>query len=166
MVTYNGETTNFSGQGSPNPNKLVIPAKDKMDPVDRAAMLAIEQWCNNLVSPAGASSFTISQTYSVQGTIAVASGSLNYLPPFFVPQCGSPGAIELVAVYTKLRAGSATLTIDRTGTPVATGVACSTLSTYTPIGATVFSDDLLVPVVTAASSADGLTCSFYLKLTP
>ena len=77
MVTYNGETTNFSGQGSPNPNKLVIPAKDKMDPVDRAAMLAIEQWCNNLVSPAGASSFTISQTYSVQGTIAVASGSLN-----------------------------------------------------------------------------------------
>lgn len=61
-VKINGQTTNFSGVGTVNPKKLVIPRKNQMDQAAQAAMLAIEQWCNNLSAPAAGSSFYTSLT--------------------------------------------------------------------------------------------------------
>jgi hypothetical protein len=50
MVTNNGDANNLSGQGAPNP-KLIIPNKNLLNPAELSMALAIEQWCNNLVSP-------------------------------------------------------------------------------------------------------------------
>lgn len=52
-VKYQGQTNNLSGVGTPNV-KLNIPQMDKFDAPTQAALLKIQQWCNNLVVPAGA----------------------------------------------------------------------------------------------------------------
>jgi hypothetical protein len=52
MVTYNGETTNLTGVGSPNPTKLTLPNLDQVqDPAVQACLLRIQQFVNNLVAP-------------------------------------------------------------------------------------------------------------------
>ena len=72
MVTNNGDANNLSGQGTPNP-KLVIPNKNLMVPPTLSMALAIEQWCNNLVSPETTTSTgfpTLSGTGSPEGVVS------------------------------------------------------------------------------------------------
>ena len=95
-VTYNGQTTNFTGKGSPNPQKLVIPYKDKMDETNRAAALAIEQFVNNLVSPAGGGYASL--TGAGQTTTP---GALTQLGPFSITATVSPG----VTITTSMSSG-------------------------------------------------------------
>lgn len=155
MVVYNGETTNFTGQGTVNPQKLVIPRKNEMDQASQAAMLKIEQWLNALsVPPSG---FTqISHTYAVSGTIVVPTGATGYLPPFFMPT-----SCLLLGVMTEVRAGSLVLTIEQNGGSIATGVPAGTSPTFTAIPHSVAANDSFQPVVTAVTGADGLSCAFY-----
>ena len=52
MVTYNGDTTNLTGVGSPNPVKLTIPNLNQIqDPAVQTALLRILQFVNNLSAP-------------------------------------------------------------------------------------------------------------------
>ncbi len=102
MVAMNGNTTDFTGVGTPNP-KLVISQKMGMDPAGVKSMLQIEQWANNL-QQAGAFG-DITHTYAVSGTIVVPSGATGYLPPFFMNE-----TCTMYGVMTLLRAGTATIT--------------------------------------------------------
>lgn len=154
---FNGQTTSFTGVGTPNP-KLNITQKRGMEPAGYNSMLQIEQWANNL-EQSGAFS-EISHTYAVSGTIVVPSGATGYLPPFFMPS-----VCTLIGVVTLLRSGSLDLDIQRNATNIATGVPASTASTFTSIPASVAANDSFQPVVTSVSSADGLTVSFYFDIT-
>ena len=69
MVTQNGDSNNFTGQGSPNPQKLVIPRKNQMDPATQSMATYLEQYVNNLTAPE--SSGGITEITSTGGTIAV-----------------------------------------------------------------------------------------------
>jgi hypothetical protein len=81
-VVYNGQSNNFTGEGSPNPQKLVIPGKDKMDPVLATAFLAIEQYINNLTVPESGGSGAYA---SLTGTGETATpGELDQAGPFTV----------------------------------------------------------------------------------
>ena len=155
-VTLNGETTNFTGQGTVNPQKLVIPRKNEMDAASQAAMLKIEQWLNALSVPASGGFTQISHTYAVSGTIVVPSGSTGYLPPFFMPT-----SCLLLGVMTEVRSGSLTLNIQQNGSNIATGVPAGTSPTFTAIPHSVAANDSFQPVVTAVTGADGLSCAFY-----
>ena len=50
-VGYQGNTTNFSGVGAPNPKLWVPEINQIQDAATRTAMLKVQQWCQNLVSP-------------------------------------------------------------------------------------------------------------------
>ena len=156
MVTQSGDTTDFTGVGTPNP-KLVITQKMGMDPAGVKSMLQIEQWANNLMQSGAFSE--ISHTYAVSGTIVVPSGGTGYLPPFFMPS-----ACTLLGVMTKVRSGSLTLDIQQNGSNIDTGIAVTTSATFTAISETVAANDSFQPVVTAVSSADGLSCAFYFEV--
>jgi hypothetical protein len=160
-VNYSGNTTSFSGNGTVNPQKLFIPGVGSFgDPKLNQALLAIQQYINNLQS---AGAFTvISQTYSVSGTLSVPSGATGYLPPFFMPTTGQ--AVNLFAVIYKVRSGSATMNIQHNGTNIATGLSVTTAATETSLSASVANNDTFQPVLTAVSSADGLSCSFYFNI--
>ena len=69
-VGYQGDTTNFSGVGAPNP-KLWVPQINNIEDTNtKEALLKIQQWCQNLVSPSiDLSQINFSQTYSVSGTL-------------------------------------------------------------------------------------------------
>lgn len=89
-VVYNGATNTFSGNGTPNP-KLTIPQKDKMDPATLAMALAIEQWCNNVVAPAGGGLYA-----SLTGPgETVTPGELDQAGPLLVIDTTSAGSIQL-----------------------------------------------------------------------
>lgn len=156
-VNFTGNTTTFTGTGTVNPQKLVIP-NIATQPGPLATILrTIINYINNLKSSAFGA---ISHTYAVSGTIVVPSGATGYLPPFFMPVASGQG-VALFGVYTLLRAGTADLTIEQNGSAIATSVPCSTTPTFTPIEALVGDNDRFQPVVTSVSTADGLTCSFY-----
>src|ERR1035437_6073578 len=83
-VVYNGDTNNLTGNGTPNP-KLVIPQKNAFDPPTLTAMLAIEQWCNNLTLP------IVVPPVPVPPPMAyVANNSSNTVTPITV-STGTPG---------------------------------------------------------------------------
>ena len=153
MVQMNGATTDFTGVGTPNP-KLNITQKSGTEPKVYRSMLQIEQWANNL-QQAGAFS-DITHTYAVSGTIVVPSGGTGYLPPFFMNE-----VCVMYGVMTLVRSGSATITLEQNGTAFATGIAVGTTPSFTTTNQTVAVNDYFQPVVTAVSSADGLTVSFY-----
>ena len=155
-------TSPFTGKGTPNPQKLFIPRKHEFDPAQLAAFLAIENWINS--SQESAAGFAeISQTYSVSGTLSVPSGGTGYLPPFFMPV--APGqTMALGAVRYMVRAGSATMNIQHNGSNIATGINVTTSAASTTVLASVANNDTFAPVLTAVSSADGLTCSFYFEV--
>lgn len=162
MVTQNGQTTNFTGVGTDNP-KLVIPQKNTFPPAQLAMALAIEQWANNLVVPDGSAGFTnISQTYSVSGVLSVASGATGYLPPFFMPVGNQ--SVSLYQIRTEVRSGSCTIEIQHNGSNIATGIAVTTTPTTYDVAATVANGDSFQVVITAVSSADGLSCSFFFEV--
>lgn len=98
--------------------------------------------------------------YSVSGVLAVASGSLNYLPPWISSING-----ELVSVCGLVRAGSLTTDIDQNGSAIdgLTGLAFDTTLSelYTPTDQTLINiGDLLAPVLDSVDSADGLALQF------
>jgi hypothetical protein len=164
-VGYQGDTTNFSGVGAPNP-KLWVPQINNIEDTNtKEALLKIQQWCQNLVSPSiDLSQINFSQTYSVSGTLQVASGGTGYLPPFFMP-LGAGQTVSLYAVRAEVRSGSCTVEYQHNGSNIATGVAVGTSPSTTTVSATVANNDTFQVVVTAVSSADGLSCSFYFELT-
>jgi len=111
---------------------------------------------------------TLPYTYSVSGILAVPSGYINYLPPFFFP-VPSGQTVTLVSVIGMVRSGSCTLSIDKNGAGI-TGLTSLSFtnspSTHTPTSTvTVSNNDYLAPVISAVSSADGLSLTFYFKIT-
>jgi hypothetical protein len=160
VVTYNGDTNALSGKGTPNP-KLYIPNLNSLDPSTHSAILAIQQWCNNLTAP---SSTIFSQTFSVSGTLVVPAGAVGYLPPFYMPvAAGQP--ISLVGLRCSVRAGSCTVDIEQNGTAIYSGLGITATPTDTSIISSVSNDDSFQPVITAVSGADGLSVSFYFTMT-
>ena len=165
-VSYQGNSTNFSGVGAPNPKLWVPQINNIADTNTKEALLKIQQWCQNLVSPSidDLSQVNFSQTYSVSGTLVVPSGATGYLPPFFMP-VGTGQTVSLYAVIAEVRAGSCVVNIEHNGTAISSGLAVSTTPTETAVSATVANNDTFQVVITAVSSADGLSCSFYFELT-
>ena len=113
------------------------------------------------VGGASASTTQASQTYSVSGTLQVASGATGYLPPFYLPV---PGTGTLDLVRASVRSGSASIEIHQNGSSIGT---CSVTTTPndTLFGVTVANNDAFAPVVASVSSADGLSLSFYFTTT-
>ena len=164
-VGYQGNTTNFSGVGAPNPKLWVPEINQIQDAATRTAMLKVQQWCQNLVSPSiDLSQVNFSQTYSESGTLAVPSGATGYLPPFFMP-VGTGQTVSLYAVIYEVRSGTCDINIEHNGAAIATGLAVSATPATTAVSASVANNDTFQVVVTAVSSADGLSCSFYFELT-
>ena len=90
-VNPSGTTTNFSGNGAPNP-KLFIPQIDKLDEPTKAAMFAIQTYINNLVAPTGSGGY-VSLTGPGETTD---HGALTQDGPFSVIDTTTPaGAIIL-----------------------------------------------------------------------
>lgn len=161
-VSYQGNTTNFSGVGAPNPKLWVPQINNIADTNTKEALLKIQQWCQNLIGPVtGLENF--SQTYSVSGTLVVPSGATGYLPPFFMP-VASGQSISLYAVIYEVRSGSCDINIEQNGTAISTGLAVSTTPTETAVSAEVANNDTFQVVITSVSSADGLSCSFYFEV--
>ncbi len=102
-------------------------------------------------------------TYSVSGTLAVPAGATNYLPPFF-KVFPSNVTYTLIGVEAMVRSGSCTLSINQNGTGVTglTGISVTTSATQTnaTTPASVASGDYFAPVISAVSSADGLSLTF------
>jgi len=111
---------------------------------------------------------TLPYTYSVSGILAVPSGYINYLPPFFFP-VPSGQTVTLVSVIGMVRSGSCTLSLDNNGAGITglTGISfTNSPSTHTPTSTvTVSNNDYFAPVISAVSSADGLSLTFYFKIT-
>ena len=159
MPTYQGQSNNFTGQGSPNPLKLVLPRKNEMDPATQAAMLKLEQYINSLTAPALPFPIELPFSYAVSGVLVVPSGATGFLPPFYWP-VPSGQTVNLVSVRYAVRSGTATLNIQKNGSNIATGIAVTSSPATTAVAATVANNDSFQPVLTAVSSADGLTVSF------
>ena len=107
--------------------------------------------------------FETSQTYSVSGILAIAINSNNYLPPFFMPV--QPGQIAtLTGIRHVLRNGTADITINHNSTAIGS-ITATTIPTTSPFTVAVSSDDPFSPTITSVgSSADGLSMSFYFRV--
>lgn len=110
----------------------------------------------------GALKFTRTEgrNFVVPGTIAVAAGATNYIPPMFVNAAGLTAT--LTAVRYVIRAGtSATFKVQKNGVDMTgfTGIAAgTTAATTTPTAVSVADGDAVAVVVTAVSgSPDSLT---------
>ena len=161
-VSYQGNSTNFSGVGAPNPKLWVPQINNIADTNTKEALLKIQQWCQNLIGPVtGLENF--SQTYSVSGVLSVPSGATGYLPPFFMP-VASGQSISLYAVIYEVRSGTCDINIEHNGTAIATGLAVSATPTETAVSAQVANNDTFQVVITSVSAADGLSCSFYFEV--
>lgn len=86
-VTFNGETTNFSGEGAPNP-KLALPQLDKLDAPTLACMLAIQSYLNNLIAPSSGGGAYASLTGPGETTTP---GALTQLGALTVNDTVGPG---------------------------------------------------------------------------
>jgi hypothetical protein len=112
-VTINGQTNNFTGKGTVNPAKLVIPYKDRMDEEMRTAMLAIEQYVNNLLAPSSGAYASLTGPGET-----VTPGELDQAGPLVVTT-GTPDSThgEGFGVYTSSNVGIAFQSIGGTGGP-------------------------------------------------
>ena len=103
----------------------------------------------------------VTHTFAVSGTLAVASGATNFLPPFFMELAPAETA-TLVSVRCMVRAGTATLNFQQNGA-TATGFGSIAVSTTpastTPTPVAIANNDYFAPVLTAATGADGLSCT-------
>lgn len=108
--------------------------------------------------------------YSVSGLLSVPSGSLSFLPPFFVPVPGTQSVV-FVGAYAKIRGGtSVTLAVQQNGSSVAgmSAISVTTTPTWFPATGTinVAAYDAFAPVISAVTSApDGLSLSLYFDIT-
>jgi hypothetical protein len=102
-------------------------------------------------------------TYSVSGTLQVPSGATGYLPPFFKVFAGGE-SVTLIGVRAMVRSGSCTVNIQQNGSNVTglTAINVTTTPTTTSLStpASVANGDYFAPVLTAVSSADGLSLTF------
>ena len=105
-VTYNGQSNNLTGEGSPNPDKLTLPFLDKVDANTRASLLRIQQYINNLVSPSG--SGYASLTGAGETTTP---GALTQAGPFTVNGTATAGVTMTVPQTTGYG-----FTVNATGT--------------------------------------------------
>ncbi len=111
----------------------------------------------------GSNTFAMSKSYSITGTLAVASGATNYLPPFFVPVLTAQ-TTTLTAVRHVLRAGTANINIQQNGITIGS-ISPTTTATTTAFSASLSEDDEFAPVITSTTTADGLSLSFYFTIT-
>lgn len=124
-VTYNGQSNNLTGEGSPNPQKLVIPGKNNMDPVMATAMLAIEQFINNLVAPESGSGGAYASLTGPGETTT--PGALTQAGPFTITNTDVTFGVNITSASTPIvvSAGSsspgASFTLDATGDVTLTG---------------------------------------------
>ena len=117
-------------------------------------------WAMQISALPVVTTFQTSQTYSVSGTLAVASGATNYLPPFFVPV--EPGReVDMFGVVGMVRSGSAVIAIKKNGSTLGS-ISVSTTPSLLLVGGSpiVTSLDYFAPVISSVSSADGLSLSF------
>lgn len=164
-VFFNGQTTSFTGNGTVNPQKLFLPAKDRItDPAVKADMLKLESFINALVLPGESITTELPFSYAVSGTLSVPSGATGYLPPFYWPVPAGQ-TVTLEAVRYSVRSGTATMNIQHNGSNISTGIAVSATPATTTVVASVANNDSFQPVLTAVSSSDGLTVSFYFSVT-
>jgi len=156
-----GPNAIWGGFGAPNPNLGQL--GDVYFRTDAVGLEAIYQFvANGWVSFQNQAAVTTnSQTYSVSGTLQVASGATGYLPPFYVPVTGTT---TLDSVFCSVRSGSATVTITQNGTNISSGITVTSTPSPTSIGLPVQNNDAFAPVITAVSEADGLSISFYFTI--
>lgn len=95
-------------------------------------------------------------TFIIPGTIAVASGATNYIPPIFVT-VPSGMTVKLSKCRYIIRAGtSVTFKLQKNGSDITgfTGMsATTTAASTTPTAVTLADDDRIAVVVTAISAA-------------
>jgi len=112
--------------------------------------------------------FMSAHTYAVSGSLGIANGAVNFLPPFFEPVAGGTTK-TLVSIWYTIRAGVSVtfavehngVTIGNLGAVVATPNALSAAPTA-PVSVT--NGDMFAVVMTATSGApDGLTVSFFFE---
>ena len=110
----------------------------------------------------------IPHTFSVTGALAVQAGANNYLPPFYIPVPSGQTA-TIAAVRAKVRAGSVTAEVTKNGTAVTGLSALSVTTTAATTAATggnaCANDDEIAVVLSAPSSADGLSLTIYVDYT-
>jgi hypothetical protein len=172
-LTISGLTAGCSGtlqlqQDSSGGHSLTINGTPVSVPQTALAQFAVQFFSSDgstlmLVPPAP--NFTTARTYAVSGSINVASGGTNYLPPFDEPVDGGV-AKQLVKVIYAIRGGtSVTFAITQNGATVsglgslsATPTSASTAPSST---VSVSDGDSFAVVVSAVSgSPDGLKVSF------
>lgn len=153
-----GDTTSFTGKGTPNPTKLWIPGMQELDRPVQAAFLRTQQWLNALVSTGFGS---VSHTYAVSGTLVVPSGATGFLPPFYMP---ANQGVTCFNIRCAVRSGSCTVNAQHNGVTFST-IAVTTTPTDHPVSVVVANDDSFQPVITAVTAADGLSFSFYFSVT-
>jgi len=109
----------------------------------------------------------VTHTFAVSGTLAVPSGATNFLPPFFMVLASGETA-TLVSVRYMVRSGTCTFTLNQNGSGAAgfTGISVTTTPTSTtPTAVAVSNNDYFAPVLTAVSSADGLSVTVVFAVT-
>lgn len=106
-------------------------------------------------------------TYAVQGTLAVTSGSTEYLPEFWFPIYGAQTA-TLAYVRAAVRAGTATISLAQNGTAIAGLSAISVTTTptnFSPTNTTPVANlDAFQPSITAVSGSDGLSLTLIFEV--
>jgi hypothetical protein len=116
----------------------------------------------------GGKTVRLPHTFSVTGTLAVASGADNYLPPFFVPVPAGQTA-TVVAVCAAVHAGTVTAAVTKNGTNVTglAAVAVTTTPTTTSAtgGNTCANNDEIAVVLSSPAGADGLSLTIYVDYT-
>lgn len=114
--------------------------------------------------------FATAAAYAVPGPIAVASGALNYLPPFFVPVLGAQ-SVTLQSVTVQCRSGSCVVAIEQNAVAVSglSGVSVGTTKSTTAASSPpsiANEDELSVVVASVSGTPDGLSVTFNLEITP
>ncbi len=110
------------------------------------------------------------RTYAVSGLVAVASGAMNFLPPFYEP-VDAGTTKKLAGVRYGIRAGtSATLAVTQNGTNVSGLGALSATTTPTTTAPTVApgvtdGDSFAIVVSAVSGGPDGLSVSLIFETT-
>jgi hypothetical protein len=135
--------------------------------------LSWEFWNGTTWEPlAGKKTARIPHTFTISGDVRVASGDVDYMPPFFVPVPTSQTVKAAIARHRINSGTSATVTLRRrttggTATDIAANVSVTTTTSTTDFADfSLNSDESLELVVTAVSGAPkNLTFTVYLDYT-
>jgi hypothetical protein len=112
--------------------------------------------------------FTNTYTWSISGTLAVASGATNYIPPFYA-SVDSGVTVKVIGVRYVCRVGTVTVALNQNGSAVSSmsALSCTSSVTHTSAGTppSVADGDVFAIVLSSPSSADGLTVTLILETT-